>query len=201
MNRKANVVRRATGFTLVELITVVAILGILTVLMVGAVQGIRNNIALSNTLAAFRAIDAALEAYYEDWGNRYPWIEDGSGTDDQYAKVNSVPTSPLCCRPAPVASGNNVTDEEDRAAILYAALTVKANHGPYFRGAAPPVIKKNLPASQVYWVLADGWGRMIRYKKPTDSWKPPVLESDGADEFSADEDKVRNYDVASFGKK
>jgi prepilin-type N-terminal cleavage/methylation domain-containing protein len=182
------------GFTLVELITVVAILGILTILMVGAVQGVRNKIARDATFAAFQAIDAALQSYYEDWGNMYPWIADGTVAGDQFGQADFAPTSPTFCRPA-----KGQSTDEDAAGTLYAALNLAARHGPYFRGSSPPVIQRRPSATKSYMVFADGWGRMIRYKKPSDPKKmPPILESDGPDEFSADEDKLRNYGESSY---
>ena len=92
------------GFTLIELITVVAILGILTMLMVGAVQGIRDKMARDATFQAFQAIDAALQTYYEDWGNKYPWIAVETDTADQFGKVDSTSTSVTFCRPAPASA-------------------------------------------------------------------------------------------------
>ena len=186
------------GFTLIELITVVAILGILTMLMVGAVQGIRDKMARDATFQAFQAIDAALQAYYEDWGNKYPWIDVETDSASQFDKADDSKDSVTFCRPAKGLTGDTL-GYEDAAATLYAALNLNARHGPYFRGSSPLVIQRRLSGGKTYMVFADGWGRMIRYKKPSDPKKmPPILESDGADEFSEDIDKIRNYDESFY---
>jgi len=184
------------GFTLVELVTVMAILGILVTLAFGAMRGIRDRVARSATLQAFEAIDAGLQAYYEDWG-KYPY----TSTVGDFGLVSTSDDANY--RPASAAS-----DCDDKAAVLYAALRMKQRHGPYMPGGGSQAIFRKPPAAQGgYYVLGDGWGRMIRYMSPADALarsrsggtlelpsnaSAPVLESDGAEEFS-DGDNMVNY--------
>jgi prepilin-type N-terminal cleavage/methylation domain-containing protein len=197
---------RRRAFTLVELITVVAILGILVTLMVGAVQGARNYVARRATIQMFAALDAALQRYFEDY-NLYPYTQ----TVGDYGWVDAslrVTTGQL----------------EDWEATLYKALNSKTRHGPYFQGSSALVISRIIGAGttspKTYYLFADGWGRKIYYRKPSDAIArrnmatadlpptalnlpisaadsgadkgPPCLESQGADEFYGD-DNIVNY--------
>ncbi|MCX5684073.1 MAG: type II secretion system protein [Planctomycetota bacterium] len=174
--------RRSRGFTLIELITVVAILGILVTLTVGAVQGIQTYVARSATQEIFVALDAALQSYYNDWG-RYPYP--GSTSTSEYYGQVSVDYAPIV--------GTNQTC---RNAALFAALTMTQRKGPYFRGGMSEAkIKKSSdsPPKQ-YYVFVDGWGNEINYLPGTPTSTavpvpaitdvasvPPILESLGAD--------------------
>jgi prepilin-type N-terminal cleavage/methylation domain-containing protein len=199
--------RRPRGFTLIELITVVSILGILVMLTVGAVQGVRSNVSRSATQEIFSALDAALQRYYEDWG-KYPHL---SATDEFFGVVAPGTSVKEDLRPLGTS-----TSQAANNAMLYAALTMTQRKGPYFRGAtsqARPMKVGTGASAKSYFVFVDGWGREILYMTPAiaktrsrtnaGQWKAdpsnagitgtaPVLESMGADE-GTDSDNLFNY--------
>ena len=203
--------RRPRGFTLIELITVVAILGILVMLTVGAVQGVRSNVSRSATQEIFAALDAALQRYYEDWG-KYPHL---NVTDEYFGVVatTALGTSSIKENLSPLYPS---TSQAARDAMLYAALTTTQRKGPYFRGATSQArpMKVGLGAAATsYFVFVDGWGREIFYMTPAQAktrsrtnaglWyadpsnagvtgTAPVLESMGSDE-GTDSDNLFNY--------
>jgi prepilin-type N-terminal cleavage/methylation domain-containing protein len=63
--------RNKKGFTLIELVVVVAILGILAALAIPRFTGIRDTAAKNATLADGRTIYSAMEVYYAEKGS-YP---------------------------------------------------------------------------------------------------------------------------------
>jgi len=175
------------------------IMAILVTLMVGAVQGIRNYVARQSTIQILAAIDAALQAYYDDWG-RYPY--DATATEGPVgAQVDYDVVDPVY---NPAASG----DVEFKEALLYASLLMKRRSGPYLRMGTAPVIERQKTTGGFY-LLVDGWKRPIRYRRPTEATAlartpsdvtlvlpanstAPVLESLGPDEFD-DLDNITNY--------
>jgi len=172
--------QRPQGFTLVELITVVAILGILMTLTVGAVQGVRNYVARSATREIFAALDAALQQYYNDWG-KYPYVSSPNVDFGQVAAAY-----------APLTGSSQAA----KNGVLFSALTMSQRKGPYFRGGTSQARRATSGAgasTEVYYVFVDGWGNDINYMPDTTAVAPPVLESLGMDiDPAATGDNMRN---------
>jgi len=187
------------GFTLVELVTVIAILGILVTLSVGGIQAVQHSIATSATKQMFRALEAALNRYYQDWG-AYPYL---SNVNDSYGQkvmglIDTTSTdSPYKARGYASVSG---TDEK-KAFMLYVALNLDRRKGPYFEGTGAAVVQvPTATAGRSFPAYADGWGRPIGYDSPVGSSlvpaarrkAKPLLTSKGAKTGETSDD-LNNY--------
>ena len=84
------------GFTLVELLVVVAIIGILAAISVVALNTARARARDSRRVADVRQMQTALELYYNDWG-AYPTSVTPGGTIASGTNVymSTVPTPPI----------------------------------------------------------------------------------------------------------
>ena len=175
----------ARGFTLVELITVMAILGILVTLMVGAYQGIQRRAATNATKEMLAALNSALRAFYDDFGY-YPWYQSNQVT------VENVDV--YMDRPPGVELVATKLDEQ-KAESLYEGLTVRIRHGPYFRGGGAKTVLLGKDAKP-FLVFGDGWGRPIQYRPPENDSTLPFLYSFGPDgeDDGGKKDDVSNYD-------
>jgi len=204
----------AWAFTLVELVTVMGILAILTALIVGAAQGLHDRAARGTTVRILAALDAALQRYYDDWG-KFPWYKNESGDLAELlgpvAGWDDEEDVPNYC-PVPL-NDQDAGMETKVGAMLYAALNMRERNGPYISGGAGNVKAVRLKSSEyrACRVYVDGWGRPIHYFQPqTDhNINPPrlvpmpLLMSEGRmKDFPDDDwpkkskaDNLTNYDL------
>ncbi|MCX5671815.1 MAG: type II secretion system protein [Planctomycetota bacterium] len=194
------------AFTLVELLTVIAIIAILMSLIVGAFTGFKGRVARENTGLMFRALESALQAYYRDWG-AYPYFE------EVVIKVKVPdPSNPGSTKDKDERVMDQVSDtlippggskDLEAMGILYAALNARMRNGPYMPGSSSQTVEIMVSTGgRAYPVMvyADGWGRPIMYgpplqnPNPADGSRPtlPRLESRGGDEFDKG-DNLKNY--------
>lgn len=208
----------ARAFTLVELVTVMGILAILTALIVGAAQGLHDRAARNTTVRILAALDAALQRYYDDWG-KFPWYKNESGDlaellgpvagwDDDEAVPSYCPVLRV-----PQDAGM----ETKVGAMLYAALNMRERNGPYISGGASKEVRLKGSQYRACRVYVDGWGRPIHYFQPqTDhSINPPrlvpmpLLMSEGRtkdfpddpwapDTSNSKADNLTNYDLRAM---
>jgi prepilin-type N-terminal cleavage/methylation domain-containing protein len=180
------------GFTLVELLTVVAIIAILMALVAGAFTAVRGSYQRAATIEVFRAIEAGLQNYYNDWG-MYPYrapveIADPSKPSRKIQIMDTVAVSLN-----PVAGAGDI----ELPALLYAALNARIRSGPYMGGSTPLTKEvKTTSSGRTYtcMVFVDGWDRPILYGPPVSGSgiTMPRLESKGVNEADK-EDNVKNY--------
>ena len=77
MMNKKNILNNKTGFTMIELLIVIVIMGILSAIGLGTFTSSQLKARDSKRKSDLRTIGDALEVYYNDWGN-YP-IDGGDG--------------------------------------------------------------------------------------------------------------------------
>lgn len=81
---------RAAGFTIIELIIVVAIIGILAGLMTGVISYVQNSAKRNTCLNNLRQWGGALKLYMSEHGGKFPTY-DGSKLDSDTAWFNVLP--------------------------------------------------------------------------------------------------------------
>jgi prepilin-type N-terminal cleavage/methylation domain-containing protein len=116
----------AEGFTLIELLIVIVILGILSTVVVFAVQGITNKGQGASCSADKNTLQVAVESYYANYGT-YPTSQDqllapGTGTT-----VNTGAAGLLRTKSAnytvETVTANNVTTGTGKVVLLTNAAT------------------------------------------------------------------------------
>jgi prepilin-type N-terminal cleavage/methylation domain-containing protein len=163
------------GFSLLELVTVVAIMGILTGLIAVSVAGIGRRQRIAGTRDLLAALSAALRDYAADHNDRFPWTSD-TGVMHKVRSDLDVGTGDL--------------KEE---VVLYLALTARERKGPYYRGDLSHTIVIDEAAG--LRVFGDAWKRPIQYTPPQGGEVAPRLRSDGPDPDPGEtDDDIYNYD-------
>jgi len=95
---------RASGFTLIELIVVIAIIGILAGILVPAISRVRGRAITTQSLSNVRQIGTAMQLYLNDHDYKYPYW--GAGTPTWYNELSENGNYGL-----PQGGGNTVYSE------------------------------------------------------------------------------------------
>jgi prepilin-type N-terminal cleavage/methylation domain-containing protein len=179
------------AFTLIELLTVIAIIGILAAITLSVSKGVRTRALQSRTKAELAVISQALEAYKRQYGD-YP--QTGAKTA---AKPDSLPAL------------GNITDAYSQAALFNALMgklgpKLTPLNGKTFIDLSRFTLERTeLPdpanTAAVDNGLLDPWGRRYLYVYKN-SGSPADWKSDSYVLFSAGPDGiVKNSDPASNG--
>ena len=108
------------GFTLIEMLTVIAIIGILAGLIIPAATKARRDAAISKAKATISALETALSMYYTDYGV-YP---------------------PSCTNSTTQANGNTYSATQPLSGTnLVGALSATTKGGPYMKFRAEDLAK------------------------------------------------------------
>jgi prepilin-type N-terminal cleavage/methylation domain-containing protein len=166
-------VRRA--FTLIELLTVIAIIGILAAITLGVVKGVENRAAISRCRTELATLAQALEAYRKQYGD-YPQTGSSAVT---------IPVS------AAAATASSVEGRLFNALLGKVGPKLDAIQGKQFIEASKFSLQTtNLPTAgnttSVANAFMDPWGRMYLYYYRTAAaatWTQPafILLSAGPD--------------------
>jgi len=173
--------RRA--FTLIELITVVAIMAILMAMIVGVAPPIQDAWRARLTRTRLLAVVAALQAYAGDYNGKFPYTED---KDNIMVKVDDAAILGVDLSSAP--------SEYKAEVVLYGALTSTRRRGPYYKGAGGQTVVRKGTGDKEFTLLADGWERPIRYEySTTDGLLVRSLGKNGVRETGSNGDDIVYY--------
>jgi len=171
--------RGGRAFTLVELITVMAIMAILMAMIVGVAPRIQDAWRARITRTRLQAVVAALQAYAEDYSGKFPYSSDSS--DKIMVKVDDYAILGI--------NLNDVPSEYKEEAVLYGALTSARRRGPYYKGGAgQAVVRKE--SSKEFNLFADGWERPILYEYSTTELLVRSVGKNGVRETGSDGDDI-----------
>ena len=133
----------AKGFTLVEILTVMAIIAVLATMTIGGIGYYNDKAAKSKTLVVMGAIESALEQYHFDTGEYPP-----------EAAENPLRSTKVLYQ---ALYGDQDKDGiPDPGATVYLSML-----NPNLRGKSLNLLFKD---GKVIYVIVDGWGDRLGYR-------------------------------------
>jgi prepilin-type N-terminal cleavage/methylation domain-containing protein len=141
----AEMVRRKKGFTLVELLAVIAIIGILAGFIFAAVSSSIEKAKVTKTRATINTLAVALTNYERDMGSFEAKLQNG----------DKLPTGDVQTNP-------NAISNARYAELFYRLLT-----GKRLNGTADPDVREDPNWSGPYW---DPNVKELKQHMPVDSW-------------------------------
>ena len=161
----------SAAFTLIELLTVIAIIGILAAITFGVSRGVNERAAINQARAELSAIAAALEAYKRQYGD-YPHTGSAANVHGGTASASDGPGILFN------ALGGKLGP---KGAAINGKVFVQLDKMSLQDTAALPLATGTASVANAF---LDPWGRRYLYFYNTaDSWQPPsyVLYSVGPD--------------------
>lgn len=119
--------RGKAGFTLIEILIVIIILGILAMIIVPQITVSTDDAKVSTLQADLSALRSAIEVYYAQHGNKYPGQTDTAGGSSGITETTAASYM--------VAQLTMYTDEDGATA---AAKDTTYKFGPYVKGTTLP---------------------------------------------------------------
>jgi type II secretion system protein G len=89
VNRQPTTGNRRTGFTLVEMLVVIAVIGLLGSLILGGVMAAKRQANRNHTRTIIQLLGAAIDQYENDWGDYPPGDGQAGGAEDLYSALTS----------------------------------------------------------------------------------------------------------------
>lgn len=168
----------SAGFTLTELLVVIAVIGILAGLIFGAVPKVMERAKTNSTRALIHSIDVGLEAFKTDFGH-LPYNSSGNVTDDgQVIRLWLL--------------GIDNNGEPDTAD----ASDVRENQfwdGPY----VDVKVDKHVDQNNNY-VFMDAWREPLCFEMPDAANDPPIFNIDRWDIWSKGPDLKGDTDMKTY---
>ena len=150
--------RNKKGFTLIEILIVIIVLGILAMIIVPQITVSTDDAKISTVQSDLSAIRSAIEIYYAQHGNKYPGQTEGTNgspnTDAAVAATEMV---------------RQLTQYTNSSGKVSVSKDTTFKYGPYIKGGALPTN----PFNEVATVVCDATTDITKARAAngTNGWK------------------------------
>ena len=151
---------RKQSFTLIELLIVVAIIGILAAIAVPNFLNAQTRAKVSRVESDFRSLATAIEMYFLDNNAYMPYGEWGGHTSPHYFNALSTPVAYLSNPEAVDDPFQVLVDQDGQAGFRYGYFDPTLPNGPrqkFFRpGAMHTWQGTEMPGNYQWWIISRG---------------------------------------------
>lgn len=197
-----NAIRSSRGFTLIELIVVIGIMGVLAGLLLGGLSEARKTAKIAFTKTQIRNIETGVKAFESEWG----FLPLDSVTD----LTANMGYAMLPGSPSPPQTMEAFTKERSNAVLMF-QLFIQKKSGPYIEAKEDDMtIRQYTVTGDTYANITTKWNpkytngaTLVFAPLLLDAWGNPLvydLNNPETGNFNGSANKnTRSFDIYSFG--